>query len=379
MHKQRALWVALGLVAVALAGCSSGSSSDFTVKAPADSLTQPFEFTAQTKADSYTWHFGDGQAPKTGKTVEHLYGARAGNVTVTLLAESGGETKTYTKTITLGTGANQKAAFVLESGSNWAEVGETVRFSAARSSDPDGDTLYYSWNCIFQGELKAAGGHAHGGGGAPIGGDPTSRVAVQVSNGTLPNPDRVVSGDFCDNARGDGYFAATATVEGSFSKPGVYRIVLLAKDAATPSISGYYDLVVSPAGERPDRVFSASFDGTFMGGRGGGFQEINNQLGLNYTLDKMVLGFRLALPAKNLWINFTHGNPETSEVTWTMKKGSKVLEQDATESKEYANPSEFLNSDYTLEVVLQQGAQTPYSLSVQAIYDMDPEHKYELH
>jgi len=96
---------------------------------------------------NYAWAFGDGHTA-AGAEVSHTY-TTAGTYTVTLTVSDGNggiDTETTTITVNPATVENTAptAAITAEPTSGSAPL--TVSFSAAGSSDPDGDTLSYAWD-----------------------------------------------------------------------------------------------------------------------------------------------------------------------------------------------------------------------------------------
>ena len=95
----------------------------------------------------YAWNFGDGTALGMGVNPTHTYGA-AGTYTVTLtVTDDGGLTDSGTTTanITAVPPPNQ-APTADPNGPYSAQVGDTINFSGAGSSDPDGSIVAYDWD-----------------------------------------------------------------------------------------------------------------------------------------------------------------------------------------------------------------------------------------
>lgn len=241
--QHKALTCAILLVAVALSGCSGAGGDDgspFTIKKPDDPVTEPFVFKANVDADEYLWDFGDGRAPGSGKTAEHVYGFADGEVRVKLTAVTAGQKQEFpAQTLTIGTGENSKPSFQMDVSYNWLQVGETLTLSGAGSTDPDGDPLLFSFFCKRESDIGPVGpSHAHGPGGIAYGSSGADPIPVNLVNGTgLPAADREVEGDLCAGLAG-GAFTEDATVSGAFEQKGIYKITMLAKDPKTPSLPG---------------------------------------------------------------------------------------------------------------------------------------------
>lgn len=151
-----ALYVAVGVLALALTGCDGSSTSSapnqppsatFTAKSEADNALM-FNFDASGSIDTntkgsiqaYEWDFGDGESA-SGMAVTHEY-ADVGIYEVTLTVVDGdGAENTYKQTV---------AASAPPVPSFTATPDEadptTYTFDASGSSDPDGEIEEYSWN-----------------------------------------------------------------------------------------------------------------------------------------------------------------------------------------------------------------------------------------
>ena len=92
---------------------------------------------------TYAWAFGDG-ATGTGVSAAHTY-ASAGTYTATVTVSDGSLTATASTTITV-TAANRAPTAVVTATPTSGVAPLAVSFSAAGSSDPDGNALTYSWN-----------------------------------------------------------------------------------------------------------------------------------------------------------------------------------------------------------------------------------------
>jgi aryl-phospho-beta-D-glucosidase BglC (GH1 family)/chitodextrinase len=95
---------------------------------------------------SYSWNFGDGTTG-TGTSILHNYSS-AGNYTATLtVTDNEGATDQASVVITVtGESQNQAPVAAVSANPQSGIVPLQVNFSAAGSTDPDGDVLSYNWN-----------------------------------------------------------------------------------------------------------------------------------------------------------------------------------------------------------------------------------------
>src|SRR5688572_7743311 len=111
------------LLSMALAGCSGGGSDGgISVKGSDGTYT----FTGPGGADNYTWDLGDHLTRAYTKSVTHTYDFENGVVPVTLVTTNGEKKSEFRKEITLGSGLNENAGFVLEGSTNWTILGQSV-------------------------------------------------------------------------------------------------------------------------------------------------------------------------------------------------------------------------------------------------------------
>ena len=105
----------------------------------------------------YEWDFDeDGDIESSGETATYTYNTSGEfNVTLTVTAASGA-TDTITKTVT-STGANTAPTAAFTYSPSTPEVGDTVRFDANQSSDPDGTIANFNWDLNGDGSNEAAG------------------------------------------------------------------------------------------------------------------------------------------------------------------------------------------------------------------------------
>lgn len=124
---------------------------------------------------TYNWNFGDGHSG-TGAQVEHNY-EKSGNYQVSLVVDDGKGTPVSQSVDMTAVTINGRPTAVL-SGVEKACVSDALTFDASQSSDPDGDSLKYSWDfgdgTVVEGKSKASYQYKKGG---------TYRVTVSVDDG----------------------------------------------------------------------------------------------------------------------------------------------------------------------------------------------------
>lgn len=381
MHFAKVAVMAAALLSVALAGCTGGSSSSggFSIKGP--DASGAYTFTASGSADNYTWDLGDHLTRGYGKSVTHTYDFTNGIVPVVLTTKKGDATQEHRKEITLGTGENGNAAFVLEGESNWTVTNQSVSFSAHRSTDPDSDPLRYTWSCQRTGDAVRQGVHVHAGfGGVPFATPPAGSVVSVNAQGPLPAADRTYDGDLCDALGTGGRPTKDTTITGTFTRSGKYDIYLLASDPLHPTTSGKYTLIVTDPADKPAEIQVFRFNGSFTGGSGGVVQGIC-QTAENCAADFDLVShsFRLELLGQAGYVALDYDDPTSSmSISCVIKRGTSVV---ATATGPDANvtldPTTLLASTYTAECSPQVGIPTspdgtPYTLTVVVDLDLDP-------
>lgn len=381
MQVPRALLVALLPLSALLSGCSSADAEGFTIKAPA-TPGGAYEFTTGMKADNYTWDLGDHLTTAYGKTVTHAYDFRDGAVTVTLRATTGGQAREYSQPLVLGSGANQKATFLMEAETDWVVLGQTVRFSAARSFDPEGDTPRLSWSCLKVAEAERKPPHAHPTIGQPFASPPAGSVTTGKAERALPPADHTFSGDLCD-ALGTGTppSTGTATIAGSFTRTGIYSIYLLATDGPHPTTSGEFKFYVTKPNERPAPTVSFRLNGTLQGGGGGSLQQTVCGNAANpspMTCDQVVGSFQLPLGGLQLLANMTYAStvPDPAGVAvvkWEILRGDATVASGTAPGSQAVNETAKLGAGtYSAVATLQRGVNVEFTLDVLVRLDMDP-------
>lgn len=370
------------LLSVALAGCSGGAGAA-GIKVSGPNGDGQYTFTATGGGDNFTWDLGDHLTRAYGKKVTHTYDFDSGVVPVVLTVKTGESTKEYRKEITLGSGTNEEASFVLEGSTNWTVLGEAVTFSAARSTDPEGDPLRYTWSCQRVSDAVRQSPHVHSGfGGKPFATPPAGTVLAINALGPLPAPDRTVTGDLCDSLGPGGRPSLDATIQGSFSKSGVYDIYLLASDPVHPTTSGKYRIVATPEAERPPEILTIPFQGTFTAGGGDGtlYTVCSTAQQCTQTYDYAEHSFSLSLLGQAGYVTLDYDDPSgLTNVTWVLKRGdSDVAAGNGAGSNVTLNPTNLKAASYKLEVRVGTGAPvTPpngltYDIKVVVDLDLDP-------
>jgi hypothetical protein len=374
MHKGMAFLALSAFLAVGLAGCSSGESAGFSVKAPSAPGGE-YVFSASGSADNYTWDLGDHLTVLHGKSIRHTYDFANGVVNVVLTLKTGDKSEDIRKSITLGTGENAQPTFVLEGQRNWTVLGETLKFSARSSTDPDGDPLRYSWSCVRTGDAVRQPSHSHPGfQGVSFATAPAGSVTAINAIGELPPADRTVSGDLCETLGSGGRPSKDATIEGTFTKPGIYDVYLLASDPVHPTTSGKYHFVVTPPEERPEPVFETAFFGNLTGGSDGAVQGVVDEANQEGDFDRLVHTFTLPLNGYggNMTTTYTGDSPaEAATLTWELKRGTVVIATGGTDGETVPLPADMKAATYTLTVDLT-GISQSYAIGVEVPLDRDP-------
>jgi hypothetical protein len=375
MQKGIALLAAAAFLAAGLAGCSSSSKGGFTVKAPGAAGGE-YVFTANGSADNYTWDLGDRLTVLYGKSVHHAYDFKNGKITVALTTKKGTQTAESRQDLTLGTGQNAQPTFFLEAPTNWTIPGESMTFTAKASKDPDGDPLRYSWSCVRVQDAVRLPTHTHPGfGGVPFATPPAGTVTAQTLVGPVPAADRKISGDLCDALGSGGHPSTDATIQGSFSKTGIYDIYLLASDPVHPSTSGKFHLAVTAPGERPAAIQDFGFFDTFEGGTGSlqSFCDATGNCG--HELDMAVHSFSLPLNGKGGYVvaslNGTSAVPVPGNLTWKLERGTIQIATGVAPGNVTIPATETKASSYTLTLTYA-GAGDSTAVHVVMALDMDP-------
>jgi hypothetical protein len=367
------------LLSMTLAGCSGsgGGGSGFSVKESGGEYT----FTAAGSADNYTWDLGDHLTRAYTKSVKHTYDFENGILLVRLVTMKGGVRAEATKELTLGTGVNENAGFVLEGSSNWTVVGQTITFSAHRSTDPDGDALRYTWSCQRTGDAIRKGFHSHPGfGGKPFATPPAGSVFSVNAQGPLPAADRTIPGDLCEGLGTSGRPSLDATITGAFTKGGDYDIYLLASDPVHPTTSGKYRVIVTPAAEKPAEIQVMPFQGTFQAGAGGTVQDLCEPVEEQCTqsFDETQHSFSTPLPAQAGWMELAYDNPTTQMViTCNLERGTTPVATVEGAMNVTLDPKNLPNGSYQVTcspnaVIPTDPAGVAYTLTVGIDLNIDP-------
>ncbi|WP_435125635.1 PKD domain-containing protein [Halobaculum sp. D14] len=138
-------------------------TADFDVATDSPTAGEPvtFEATASDPNGSvarYQWDLdGDGNYEASGSTVEHTYG-EAGEYAVRLrVTDDDGATDVVERAVSVAEPKNKPPSAVFDVSTPSPQVGETVRFDAAASSDPNGSIERYRWDLTGDGSRDATG------------------------------------------------------------------------------------------------------------------------------------------------------------------------------------------------------------------------------
>jgi hypothetical protein len=369
------------LLATTLAGCSGigggSGSGGFSVKGSAPTYT----FTASASADNYTWDLGDHLTRAYTKSVTHTYDFANGVVPVVLVTLDGAKKSEYRKEITLGTGTNTNAGFVLEGSLNWTVLGQTVTLSAHRSVDPDGDALRYTWSCQRVSDAVRQSAHSHPGfGGVPFATPAAGGIISVDAQGALPAPDRTVSGDLCESLGQGGHPTLDTTISGAFTKSGIYDIYLLASDPVHPTTSGKYRIVATSAGDKPVEKQELVFHGNFTAGSQGVITGACTSLGqCTSDFDQIKHGLSISLGAQRGNLTLAYDDlTQQMTIRCTLARGSVDVGLQEAPGTVDLDPADLKAGSYTLTCQPQTAAvpTSPtgvhYTATLKFDLDMDP-------
>ncbi|QZX99120.1 PKD domain-containing protein [Halobaculum rubrum] len=106
----------------------------------------------------YEWDLdGDGGVDASGRSVEHTF-EEAGDVTVTLrVIDDDGAVGSIERTLSVAEPENKPPSAVFDTSTAEPRAGETVRFDASASTDPDGAIQQYRWDLTGDGSRDATG------------------------------------------------------------------------------------------------------------------------------------------------------------------------------------------------------------------------------
>ena len=385
---RRAVAVTFALLLAGLAGCtkdSGGTDAIGVSNGGAAGGAGPYTFTAKVTSENgnYTWDMGDQLTVLHGESVTHTYDFKdsAGNVTVTLRVRQGGADKAYTTGLRLGSGQNAQPAFALDAQTNWAVTGETVKFSAARSSDPDHDPLRYSWNCIREGgDLVKKPVHSHGPPVSPYATPPAGSVTGYLANYTLPAATTTYPGDLCGALQGGTAPSLTAsTIAGAFAQTGKYKVFLKASDGAHPTVSGNFEIYVSTPGDRPAEWQRHTFSHDLELGGAGQLQKTCEMIPpgqVPTSCDVYEANFDLVLGGLYGWVNvtYTKGASGQNNLTWELYRNDKLVINGgpATPDSKYLTGAALANGPYRLIATFKAGVQTNVTMDVNVRLNLDP-------
>lgn len=370
MDASKALWGALMIVSMSLAGCAGGDEPLGIKVTPADDpVTEPTIFEATGSAESFTWDFGDGTGLHDGRRVEHVFGFTDGEVTVRMTAQTADGPKTFSEKVDLGGARNAIPVPAMIGSTNWVEPGDPVRISAAGSTDDNGDPLLFRWSCQALGPALPAHGDDHGTGGLPFGIQVLGSVSANITE-----PDRTVEGDLCTAFESEDAFSRDATIEGTFENEGVYNIDVEIRDPKSPSQIGRMVIFVTPG--IPPVEETLSLTGTLTAGSGGQVQnimeQITNPTGL--TWDQEEQEFRLPLPIDSATLAFAvSSQAPQSAVTYAIEAGgSEVVPATSDETTTFGFHDLLGGQNYDVIFTLESGVEVSYTWDLAVVYDMDP-------
>ncbi len=374
MQKSKGLMAALLFTVMSLAGCA-GDDGTLAIKVtPADDpLTQPFTFEATGPGDTFVWDFNDGTGPKEGRKVEHTFGFTDGDVTVRVTATTADGPQTASTKVTLGTGRNANPEPAMVATSDWLTPGETIRISAADTTDSDGDPILYRWNCNARGQPLPAHNDDHGTGGIPFG----VQVLATVG-GNITGEATAIDGDLCAGVEADDSFTRNGIIEGSFTETGVYDIDVEIRDPKSPTFIGR--LTVFVTADKPPAVSTLQLTGSLTFGSGGNVQSTMDELGnpSGITWDEDTQTFQVPLPGKSSTITWDYSGAPGSEATYELLAGGSPVVPATSDGSVTLDAGRIRNLQ-TYEVVFQlaQGGNVDFTWTIEVVNDMKPTHLYE--
>jgi hypothetical protein len=359
--------LALVLCLVPLAGCFGASQEDagvFSYVAPDDPRNDPFTLSANVAGDRFTWDFGDGRPTVEGAEVAHSFAAHGGSTLVRLTVHDASKVREFDPVrIEIG-GANEPPEVAMSLAWDWVQVGEQLVLSGANSLDPNGDELIFSWQC-FRDSGIAPKTDDHGPTGSGYGREP--EVQVTVTNGIgLPAPSQDV-GDFCTAFEAAPRFTNTATVAGMFSQPGIYKLIMLAKDATSATKSGESTIYVTDV-PRPETVSRLDVSGNLQLPSVGVvepdpsgnvvFYDIHN-----FTVEFDVVGIAIDLTPDG-------GDPAGNITYDLLRSGEERVAERFTDFERF---DDWLKAgQYSLRVFLRSGFDVDYQVNIDLHAELDP-------
>ncbi len=284
--------------------CAGNTPPNAVITSPSSGLVnQSLNFSGLSSSDStgtiqsHAWNFGDGQSAN-GVTVSHSY-ASAGNKTVTLtLTDSCGAQGSMTRTIVISNpdpcAGNQPPVAQASANPASAAINQSISFSAAGSSDPNGSITSYSWNFGDGGTangISASHSYANTGSFNVIltvtdncGATATKAMSVSITNSNqapfnvnagldrtinwpsnsvslsalaqddgLPNPPGALSYAWSTVPGGIPLFgqvsfgnSSTASTTATFSIPGIYRLRVIVSDGQLATGDQVWITVLNP-------------------------------------------------------------------------------------------------------------------------------------
>jgi len=273
------------------------ASFSLSPSSPTPGVWIQFDGSASSDSDgwiaSYSWQFGDGSTG-TGASVYHRFSS-AGSYTVRLtVTDDDGATDTATRTVTVGTPANQPPSASFSFSPSSPLTGTQVSFSGAGSSDSDGWIASYSWQ--FGDGTTASGSSTQHAYSAP--GTYTVRLTVSDNQGATDTTTRTITvnppANQAPNASfsfspsspstgtqvsfngagssdsdgwiasyswqfGDGTTASGSSTQHAYGSPGTYTVRLTVTDNQGASDTATRTVTVNPpANQAPNASFSFS-------------------------------------------------------------------------------------------------------------------------
>lgn len=411
--------IALALSTAAFAGCLGDDDINTDIPRAVVKVTEVadqedtflFDATGSTgKGLKFEWSFGDGATGSEAKET-HTYSFGSAVYTAELLVtDLNGVTDRWSEEITVGNGENGPPIAAFQIGARHLGVGEPLTVDASATTDPEGDPIRYEWdfnavmtkdeyiafkdNKMHQADLPEDDGPA-------VSGDNTGKSSRDLPDPQriLDDPDRLTQKSPGDHSGGghpgsgewdvslfEGRRTSTEpryTLEGGFTEPAVYVVLLTAYDVkgASREIVSQDAWAVEVVETKKKLVYAESTTGTFNAGSQSTVTD--NTPDDEVYRDQMAWPFEIPDPIDIMFINVTWSQNAVYENTGQVNNDVDVVVVPPSGSEIKAlGPDEghqiLLNTtaapagEWTVKLSGRQGANIEYTVEVWAKVDLNP-------